>query len=249
MPGRSFRAGPALIVIVVAAIGPISWVLAAAPVPPVPAGPPVAAVIVNPLPVPAAVVSGISPAMIAAFATAAIAIIGALVTGVIKITAALRDTKRIVVTGQVAAAAVGVLRDQKIQEIHLLVNSRLLTVLRLLVTVTKKEFDRTGTESDRVMYEQALGELTKAEASALTVEQVQSQVSDDNRATAAQAQLDAATARAGKPLPTVQEQLILTLQTLVSMTRRDAERTKSPGDLLIHQQAVADLARAQAAAR
>ncbi len=93
-------------------------------------------------------------------------VIGAVAAGVVKILSAIQATRGLVVAGQDVSNARGVVRDKKIKEIHLLVNSRLLTVLRLLVLMTKKESERTNAKEDLDAYNVAQLELARAEAGA-----------------------------------------------------------------------------------
>lgn len=93
----------------------------------------------------------------------AVGIIGAIATGSVRIIKEINNNGRALVAGQEAQQARGEVRDQKVQQIHVLVNSRLLTVLRLLVTVTKKEAERTGAAADLKAYRDALAELQHAE--------------------------------------------------------------------------------------
>lgn len=139
-----------------------------------------------PIPVPAAVVRGISPEMVAAIGTGVVLILTTLIGGTIKIIAALKDMKTVTAAGQEAISAQqdvgvkhGVIRDRKVQEIHLLVNSRHVAVVRLLVTMAKKEADRTGLAADLQLYQEALAELRQAEASARMVAEVQSEGGPD----------------------------------------------------------------------
>jgi|SRR6185503_9092021 len=102
--------------------------------------------------------------IIASVIAGILAILAVLFPGILSIIAALKKNTEITVAGQEAVAARAVIRDNKIQEIHLLVNSRLLTVLRLLVVLTKKEADRTNSADDIQAYNEALKELQQAEA-------------------------------------------------------------------------------------
>lgn len=125
-------------------------------------------------------------ATISVIIAGAVTIIGAIVAGTVTIITTLKSTskevtltKNMMEVSAAAGVAKGKVRDRKIQEIHLLVNSRLLTVLRLLVAVTKKAADKTGEKDDIIQYEAALIELQKAEASAKTVSYVNQQDSAD----------------------------------------------------------------------
>jgi hypothetical protein len=107
-------------------------------------------------------------AIIAAVVAGTLAILAVLIPGIVSIIRALRETKASqthISEEQDSSKLRGLKRDRKIQEIHLLVNSRLVTVLRLLVAVTKKEADRTADPSAISAYKEALAELTRAEAS------------------------------------------------------------------------------------
>ncbi len=95
-------------------------------------------------------------------------VLGVLVPGIIKVINALKQNTEITVAGQQASASRGALRDSRIQEIHLLVNSRLLTVLRVLVVLTKKEADRTNNADDISAYQQALKDLEDTIAASTT---------------------------------------------------------------------------------
>lgn len=114
--------------------------------------------------------------LIAVYVAGIVTVLGALsaaIVAVIKSTHRAEQTGKTtqeLVIGQAAAGqARGKVRDAKIQEIHLLVNSRLVTVLRLLVAVTKKMADQSGSQADIEAYTAALAELEKAEASARVV--------------------------------------------------------------------------------
>lgn len=114
-----------------------------------------------------------------------VTVIGALTTAVISILTSIRETrtntqqtKDLTVAAAEVSKARGVVRDNKIQEIHLLVNSRLLTVLRLLVSVSKQLAVLTGKPEDVASYEAAKVELAKAEASANVVATVNNEQSN-----------------------------------------------------------------------
>ncbi len=95
-----------------------------------------------------------------------IAILTILIPGIVTIINALKQNTAITVAGQKASQTRGVVRDSKIQEIHLLVNSRLQTVLKLLVVSTKREADRTHSIEDIAAYQNALKELELSEVAA-----------------------------------------------------------------------------------
>lgn len=105
------------------------------------------------------------------FVGGVVAIIGALTTATVKIIRALQHTRRIVVESHDAEQKRGKVRDAKLEQIKVLVNGRLLTALRLLVSVTKKEAARTGEPADDAIYQHALAELRQAEAGASEVHQ------------------------------------------------------------------------------
>lgn len=87
---------------------------------------------------------------ITAVGVASVAIIGATVTGIVKVLSAIRGSAKD--------------RDEKLHEIHVLVNNRLTVALRALVMMLKREAERSGTAEDRALYEKALEELRQAEA-------------------------------------------------------------------------------------
>lgn len=80
-----------------------------------------------------------------------IGVVAALVAGIVTIMKSLRG------------------QDKQLHEIHVLVNARFTTALRVIVRQAKKEADRTGDRGDIEVYEQALAELVKAEKSAASV--------------------------------------------------------------------------------
>lgn len=102
-----------------------------------------------------------------------LSILTALVTGILSILKVVRSTRSTLIAGTLAHKARGVVRDKKIQEIHLLVNSRLLTALRLLVMLTKKEAARTNEPGDVAAYNEAVKELERAEAATKIVTRAQ----------------------------------------------------------------------------
>jgi hypothetical protein len=102
-------------------------------------------------------------AIITIIGSTVVTIIGAITLAVVTIIKALRDNTAITVAGQVAGAARGVVRDKRIQEIHILTNGRLTAALKLIMVMSKKEWLRTNSEEDKATYESALAELTKSE--------------------------------------------------------------------------------------
>lgn len=139
-------------------------------------------------------------AMISAIGGVVVLVIGAIAAAVVRVVQTKAD---LLVAGQQAQGAQSKVRDNKIQEIHLLVNSRLLTVLKLLVVVTKKEALRTGDPADIEAFEEAQAELTKAEASAQTVSQLVNRDSkaDEAAAVVATDKLIKLSVKAGRALP------------------------------------------------
>lgn len=93
-------------------------------------------------------------------------VIGAIGGAAVKIIRAVNEGNNLTVSAAIASRRRGAVRDRNIQEVHLLVNSRLLTVLRMLVSQTKKEAERTGNSDDIQRYQSALSELSRAEAAA-----------------------------------------------------------------------------------
>lgn len=73
----------------------------------------------------------------------------------------------VIIIGAAAAGFAKIVRALK--EIHILVNNRFTAVLRLLVISTKKEYDRSHSPEDLVVYNDALTALREAEAAALVV--------------------------------------------------------------------------------
>lgn len=189
----------------------------------------------------AAVTPGWSVLTIGALCAGIVGIISSVAVAAVKIITALQETRRILITGQAAATAVGVVAAAKQQEIHLLVNNRFMTALRMLVTVTKKQAERTGTTEDKLMAEHAEAELQDAEASAILVARLQTGNADAERASVATTEHTAALARVGL-LPSAHNQLILAQETLVTLTRQNAERTQSDMDRLLYRQAQDNLA-------
>jgi hypothetical protein len=143
-------------------------------------------------------VSDLSPATITLVSGAIVTIIGALFAGFTTIITTLRDTRVKVTSVEANAVATRVVvaadaeasqtrdhvRDRKIQEIHILVNSRLLTVLHMLVTLTKKEAERTHLNEDIKAYEEALADLQRAEASSGVMKTIDSVIGEANEAQA-----------------------------------------------------------------
>lgn len=118
-----------------------------------------------------------------------LSIIAALIAGIIQIIAAIRSTRELVAATGEATKARGVVRDKAIKEVHLLVNSRLLTVLRLLVAVTKREAARTGDDEDIAAYMAARGELERLEAATLAAVEAVSHADEVAAAEAAEAKV------------------------------------------------------------
>lgn len=102
-------------------------------------------------------------ATITVLTTGIIGIIGAIVAGTVTIIKALRETKSLVAAGQEVGMASGAVRDAKMQEIHILVNSRVLMLLRLVAKMTKSEAERTGRPEDILAFQTAMSELIRAE--------------------------------------------------------------------------------------
>lgn len=195
--------------------------------------------------------SGWSVPAIVAFFVGASGLVAAATTGVVKIIVALRegtrvleDTKRIVVAGQIAAVAAGVVSAGKQQEIHLLVNSRLLVALRNYAAGRLEKYQETKADADRLAWEAARDELLEAEQSALAVTRVTAERAENNRVAAEQAEVVAGQARAGEQ-PDAHAQLILALEAVVAGASRDAERTQSAQDRAALQLAQDNLALAR----
>ena len=102
-------------------------------------------------------------ATIAIIIAGIVTIIGAVTTSVISIIKAIRENTKITVAGQQVTAARGKVRDKKVQEIHILTNSRLTAALNLVMVMAKREADRTGKPEDLETYKVALAEVKKAE--------------------------------------------------------------------------------------
>lgn len=94
-------------------------------------------------------------------ATGIIAIIGALVTGILSVLGAIGYNTHVTRRGQAESRV-------RSEEIHVLVNRRLLTALRLVVLTTKRLWEQSGSPADRATYEEALAELQAAEDAANT---------------------------------------------------------------------------------
>lgn len=92
-----------------------------------------------------------------------VTIIGAIVNGTNKIIEAINANRAVTIAGQDASRARNKVQTTQIQEIHILSNSRLTAALRLIMIMSKKEADRTGTKEDIDTYNAALIELQKAE--------------------------------------------------------------------------------------
>ncbi len=97
-----------------------------------------------------------SPGMIAAVTAAVVAVIGAIATGTVKIITAVKQGQHLIAAGQDVSMARGLVQSQHTQEIRVLVNGRVLTMLRLVATLTKKEADRTGLPADVAAYHVAI---------------------------------------------------------------------------------------------
>ena len=93
-------------------------------------------------------------------------IIGAVTTASIRIIKAIKVNNRITVAGQEAGAARGKVRDKRIQEIHVLTNSRFTAILKLILVMTKKEADRTKKAEDLEIYNAALEQVKISEEAA-----------------------------------------------------------------------------------
>jgi len=107
---------------------------------------------------------------IGAIVAGVLAILAVLIPGIISIikelkqnTIITKDNTAITVAGQVAGAARGVVRDKRIQEIHILTNGRLTAALKLIMVMSKKEWTRTGTQEDKDIYDAAQLEVSKSE--------------------------------------------------------------------------------------
>lgn len=103
---------------------------------------------------------GLTTQNIVALTAGIVALISALFAGTVTILQTMRETKTMVTNIEDK----GVQRDVKLDEIHVLVNSRLSAVLRMLVATLKKEAERTKDPVDVVAYETALKELDIADA-------------------------------------------------------------------------------------
>jgi len=92
-----------------------------------------------------------------------VTILGVLIPGIIAIIRALKENTKITIAGQKALAARGIVRDKKVQEIHILTNSRLSAALNLVMVMAKRESDRTSNPADVATYKAAVEEVRKAE--------------------------------------------------------------------------------------
>lgn len=107
--------------------------------------------------------------------TELVAVIGAItiaanviLKGIRETKADIRNNRDITVAGQEVVAAKSIIKDNKLQDIHVLVNSRLLSALRLIVFLTKREAERTGIAADNLAYQEAAEELKRAEEANIT---------------------------------------------------------------------------------
>ncbi len=148
----------------------------------------------------------ISATSAASISAAIVLIMGAFFAGIKLIITTLKETKTAIhsvdastVATQVVVAASaeasrtrGVVRDGKIQEIHVLVNSRVLSILRMIVFLTKKEALRTNLPDDKHAYEEALSELSRAEAAASIISStdLSTRIADENQANEADRKLN-----------------------------------------------------------
>lgn len=117
----------------------------------------------------------VTPETLPVLITGVISVIGSVVAGTVTIITLINknrevkdeilSAKDVVVASADQLLKSGTVRDQKLQEIHMLVNSRVLTIMRLLVATTKKTAETTGSKVDIEAYEHALLELMKAEDS------------------------------------------------------------------------------------
>ena len=93
-----------------------------------------------------------------------VTIIGAATPAIILIIKAIKQNTQITVAGQRAGAARGKVRDKKVQEIHILTNSRLAAALNLVMVMAKREADRTGKPEDIANFRAAEVEVHKSQA-------------------------------------------------------------------------------------
>lgn len=117
------------------------------------------------------------------------AVIGAITIAANVILRGIRETRAITIAGQEVVAAKSVVKDNKLQDIHVLVNSRLLSALRLIVFLTKREAERTGIPADTLAYQEAAEELKRAEEANITP--VTGNAEDSQAVTAAEDRLAA----------------------------------------------------------
>jgi len=96
-------------------------------------------------------------------------VIGAVSTAAVKIIRAIKYDTRVTVAGQRAGQARGRVRDKKVQEIHLLTNSRLAAALNLIVVMAKREADRTGKAEDLATFKAAQNEVKKVEEATILI--------------------------------------------------------------------------------
>lgn len=93
-------------------------------------------------------------------------IVGVIVGGIVTIVREIRASRSVITTEQTASAGRGAARDTVINEIHILVNGRLIAALRMVALLTKREADRTKSPEDQTIYEGARDDLARAEAAA-----------------------------------------------------------------------------------
>lgn len=103
-------------------------------------------------------------------AGAAAFVIGAIAAAAQKIIGALKQTSATVVAGQqtivreqTASRNRAIKRDRNINKIHGLVNSKFTEALRLVVSMAKKEAERTNSPEDIAAYQRALDKLNASE--------------------------------------------------------------------------------------
>lgn len=92
-----------------------------------------------------------------------VGIITAIVAGAIKIIKEIRGNTVITTAVGEAQRTSAVVRDQKLEQIHTLVNGRLVAALQGMVEMTRKEAQRTGLITDVQAYQQAVDALIRAE--------------------------------------------------------------------------------------
>lgn len=88
-----------------------------------------------------------------------LAVISAAVTAFLTILGAVRQNTKVTLQGQADS-------KQRSDAIHVLVNRRLLTALRLVVLTTKRLWEQSNLPADQATYEEALAELRSAEDAA-----------------------------------------------------------------------------------